>query len=265
MADTCPNCDTLLAGRYCAACGQDSVDPPRGARALAGWFLAGVIGADARGPRSLRALLLHPGRLSLDWAEGRRARWAGPVQLYLWATAFFFGVHAIRPFVWLRLDPEGDRHLFRGSLGAAEVGFELPPAALAALAEAGSSMVQFQLRFDAAAAAYLPVLLVGLVLATTLCLALLTLSGDWLRHAVFALHWTALYFLWEGVRRLVGFPSELLGLVLTVYLLLAFRRVYGGGWVGAGLRAAVLVILFAVLLALWVSSAIDLAIRLAGG
>lgn len=261
----CPNCDAPFTDRYCAVCGQDSVDPPRGARALAGWFAARAVGADARGPRSLRALLFEPGRLTQDWSEGRRARWSGPIQVYLWATAFFFGVHAIRPFVWLQVDPVGRAHRFFGSLGAAEVGFEFPASALAALTAAGSSMAEFQLRFDAAAAAYLPVLLVGLVVATTLVLALLTLSADWLRHTVFALHWTALYFVWEGVRRLLGFPSELMGLVLVGNLLVAFRRVYGSGWVGGGLRALLLVITFALLLALWVSSTISLAIRLAGG
>lgn len=41
-------------------------------------------------PRSLRALLLQPGRLTLEYLEGRRVRYIAPFRLYLAASVVFF-------------------------------------------------------------------------------------------------------------------------------------------------------------------------------
>ena len=45
---------------------------------------------DGRIWRSLRAVLLQPGRIARDWFDGRRARWVSPIRLFLLANLLYF-------------------------------------------------------------------------------------------------------------------------------------------------------------------------------
>jgi hypothetical protein len=54
-----------------------------------------IAGVDGRLLRSLRALLLHPGSLTLAYGEGRRKPFIGPFQLFLLANVVFFAVQSL--------------------------------------------------------------------------------------------------------------------------------------------------------------------------
>lgn len=94
---TCRNCATPLAGRWCHACGQDSRDPLRDLGALSAEFLDNVFGWDSRLVRSLRLLLGAPGALTGEFVAGRRARYLGPLRLYLIASVAFFACYTLTP------------------------------------------------------------------------------------------------------------------------------------------------------------------------
>lgn len=81
----CKNCDTPLDGSFCARCGQREIDLDRSLFQLLGEAGGEVLQLDARWLRSLRTTLLEPGRIALDWMDGRRARWSSPIRLYLLA------------------------------------------------------------------------------------------------------------------------------------------------------------------------------------
>jgi hypothetical protein len=79
-----------VSGRFCPACGQ-AVGPPdlsligflrETTRELTNW--------DGKVPATLRTLLVRPGRLTLDFLEGRRARWLPPLRVYLICSLAFF-------------------------------------------------------------------------------------------------------------------------------------------------------------------------------
>ena len=72
-----------LAGRWCHACGQDSRDPLRDFGALTGELLDSLFGWDSRLVRTLRLLCASPGALSEAFTNGQRARYIGPLRLYL--------------------------------------------------------------------------------------------------------------------------------------------------------------------------------------
>ena len=93
----CANCSMLLTGRWCAACGQDSRDPLRDFGALTGEFLDNVVGWDSRLVRTLRLLFGSPGALTGEFVAGRRARYLGPLRLYLIASVLFFACYALTP------------------------------------------------------------------------------------------------------------------------------------------------------------------------
>ena len=88
-----------------------------------------------------------------------------------------------------------------------------------------------------------------------------------LTHVLFALHWTAFYFLVEAARQVLALPdgfSPAVGAVLAVWVVLALRRAYGIGVVSAVLRGFALLLPFALLLAVWVVNAVELATLVAG-
>lgn len=95
----CTNCGAPLAGEYCAQCGQRRFRPEdRRLPRLLGQFLEALTDLDSRAWRSVRALLLQPGRLTQDWFAGRRARWLTPVALFLLANLVYFLFPAITDF-----------------------------------------------------------------------------------------------------------------------------------------------------------------------
>ncbi len=89
-ARPCPNCNELLWGQYCASCGQRAR-----VRMITFWELlkdAGDLLAslDSRIWRTLGLLMFRPGRLTLDYLQGKRARFVPPMRLFISATLVFF-------------------------------------------------------------------------------------------------------------------------------------------------------------------------------
>ncbi len=88
---TCTNCDTPLVGDFCHACGQRRfVESDRRLGHLLHLFVGSVTDLDGRVWRTVRALLFHPGLLSREYFEGRRACWISPVSLFLAISVVYF-------------------------------------------------------------------------------------------------------------------------------------------------------------------------------
>ena len=90
QAARCGNCGTSLAGRYCHACGQDSVPAET---ALRSWH-----DQWHKLRRTLFALVLRPGLLTREHLEGGRVRFIAPFTLYLNTVAVFFVFSALVDF-----------------------------------------------------------------------------------------------------------------------------------------------------------------------
>jgi hypothetical protein len=88
----CANCGHGLTGEYCAACGQNRKDSRVSLQRWIAEAAAELFSLDGRLLLSLRTLFLQPGALTRDWSEGRRARYAHPLRLYMAALAIFFGI-----------------------------------------------------------------------------------------------------------------------------------------------------------------------------
>jgi len=96
-APTCLNCGTSLAGQYCAACGQRA-----SGRLISLWELlrdafGDLFEMDSRLWRTLKPLMLKPGALTLDYLQGRRARYLPPFRTYLVLSLLFFLVAFFDP------------------------------------------------------------------------------------------------------------------------------------------------------------------------
>ena len=88
-ASNCLDCATPLAGRWCHTCGQDSRDPLRAISVLFEEFIESTLAWDSRLTRTLRTLLTRPGALTDAFVAGQRARYLGPVRLYILASVVY--------------------------------------------------------------------------------------------------------------------------------------------------------------------------------
>jgi hypothetical protein len=86
----CLNCGTDLLGPFCYYCGQPDKNLMRFFPALVRDLLEDVVDFDSRFMRTLKPLLLHPGRLTRDYLLGRRFRYVPPMRLYIFSSMAFF-------------------------------------------------------------------------------------------------------------------------------------------------------------------------------
>ena len=87
----CENCGAPLYGKYCSACGQPVTGLVRHFRSVASDIADSVLNIDERVFKTLLPLYLQPGKLTLDYFAGKRARYVTPFRLvfFLAIVAFF--------------------------------------------------------------------------------------------------------------------------------------------------------------------------------
>lgn len=238
VAPSCPNCGSPTIGAWCSGCGQESIVEQ-------GVALRAVQRQWKRVRHTLVALMMHPGQLTTEFRDGMRVRSISP-----WRLAF-----NVLTVVFLLS--------FVTGFGAANFPNQDPSGTLARMTEAAQQqskvdrlafMERVDRRFNAIFTA-----MMTLSIAVFAAMARLThwrRRESWNVHLVFALHFVA----WSFISNLVYFFAlRLFGLSLTYqaqrgaigatlfvlillwqfsYLLLALRRVYADGWIGAGATAA---------------------------
>jgi hypothetical protein len=88
-AGACQACATALAGRYCHACGQDTLARPRPLREWAEEAFSETNLVDGRTARTLAALAIRPGRLLEAYRSGAGSLYQTPTKLFVVMTALF--------------------------------------------------------------------------------------------------------------------------------------------------------------------------------
>ena len=86
----CLNCGTELKGPFCYYCGQPDRNFMRFFPALLRDLMEDLLDLDSRFMRTLKPLLFKPGRLTKDYMNGRRFRYAPPMRLYIFSSIAFF-------------------------------------------------------------------------------------------------------------------------------------------------------------------------------
>ena len=93
----CLNCGAPLAGQYCGQCGQRATSRLISVVELLRDAFGDLFELDSRLWRTLLPLLAKPGQLTLDYLEGRRARYMPPFRMYLVFSLVFFLVAFFDP------------------------------------------------------------------------------------------------------------------------------------------------------------------------
>jgi hypothetical protein len=94
-ANLCRNCGALAMSKFCPECGQSTkVGIPR----LVDLFhdgLGAMFSYDAKLWRTVVVLVTKPGQLTVDYIDGKRARYLTPFQLFFWLEALTFLAHRL--------------------------------------------------------------------------------------------------------------------------------------------------------------------------
>lgn len=86
----CRNCGAAAPDRYCPRCGQDTREHLPTAREFIHEFVLHYFAAEGKLWRTLKALVLHPGRLTIEYLRGRKLAYVLPLRLYLTISVVFF-------------------------------------------------------------------------------------------------------------------------------------------------------------------------------
>lgn len=281
--ETCLNCGAAVTGAFCAQCGQRAVPPYPTTRELAGDAFHEVSGWDGRFAVTIRTLLRHPGKLTKEFLDGRRARYISPVRLYLVASLAYFVIAAATPNVRspgsvievggikigvFTTSPApgarpGTAARAARDLDAARAG-ELGPAqrdsALAAV-ERAPRLIRPVLRrafadpqgFQRALVTNMPRALFALLPVFAAIVACFYRGRHYPEHLYFALHLHAFVFvalILNEIFKLLRIPdvTVLAGVGalswIAIYALTALRRVYGSSWTATVAKAAGIGVLY---------------------
>jgi len=86
----CLNCSTELKGPFCYYCGQPDRNFLRFFPALLRDLMEDLLDLDSRFMRTIKPLMFKPGKLTRDYMDGRRFRYAPPMRLYIFSSIVFF-------------------------------------------------------------------------------------------------------------------------------------------------------------------------------
>jgi hypothetical protein len=86
----CLNCGFRVEERFCSRCGQENLEPKEGFGHLVGHFFADITHFDSKIFTTIKDLVLKPGFLTREYAEGRRVRYLNPIRMYVFISAIFF-------------------------------------------------------------------------------------------------------------------------------------------------------------------------------
>ena len=87
---TCMNCKTPLNGPYCHECGQPVRHFIRFFPKVLWEMINEAFDLDSKIFRTLMPLFFRPGRLTMEYIAGRRARYVNPLRLYIITSIVFF-------------------------------------------------------------------------------------------------------------------------------------------------------------------------------
>ena len=236
----CNNCGAALNGAFCAACGQRSVPINPTVSELAGDAWNELSGYDGRIAATFRALL-RPGQLTVDYLQGRRARYLPPVRLYLICSVVYFlvaaaapqGVGGLRVGVW---DDRGNPRVSAEDRAALEASLADEAWPVRALLTAVATDPE---GFRARVYTMLSRVFIAMLPAYAGIVWLFYRRMRFPAALVFAVHLHAFAFLALAVSEAAKFSgSDVIGLtvgvimlvVLSIYALRAQHAVFGGTW-----------------------------------
>jgi len=91
-SDTCLNCDNNLRpeDNFCPICGQENNSHKVSVKHLLLEVFVDFFHFDTKLWNTVKACVTHPGKITVDYLEGKRARYVPPVKFYVFVSFIFF-------------------------------------------------------------------------------------------------------------------------------------------------------------------------------
>jgi hypothetical protein len=241
--DSCPSCGEPRPGRYCAHCGEKTVEPDDfSVRHLFSEAIQGILNVESNAFRSLTTLITRPGLLTTEYLQGKRVRYLKPLQLFLLCNLLFFLVQSYIPFNTLTTPLRVHMHRLPYSA-------QVRPLVEQAIQKKQTTYPKYEERFNAVVNEQAKTFVIAMVpvFAIVLQLCFGRARRYYGEHFIFALHFNALLLLfliatnlllnlswWAQARYHVQIPlireeggrDLLIGFLLLAYFYTAARRVY---------------------------------------
>ncbi len=93
----CLNCNVPLdiIDRYCHNCGQINTTKKISLNDFFAEFFASIFSYDSRLRHTINSLLFNPGKISKEYIEGKRVKYANPFRFYLSVSIIFFIIYGL--------------------------------------------------------------------------------------------------------------------------------------------------------------------------
>jgi hypothetical protein len=104
VRQACVNCATPLIGPFCAACGQPHDTNRKSFSHLVRQSFEHIVSFDSKFVRTVYALMLKPGELSLAFKAGQTQRYVLAPRLYVFVSLLFFLILSISGIALLQLE-----------------------------------------------------------------------------------------------------------------------------------------------------------------
>lgn len=248
----CLNCDTPLQGKFCHACGQKATSASVNMHDFVHDATHEFLHLDGKILSTLKLLVVRPGQLTVEFLEGRRARYISPLRVYLTLSLIFFTLAAILP---------------RGLEGAVQVkggtGLQGDTNLERRLEQGLSKAEQDAELLGNAVLKHLPKVMFLLMPVFALIVWPFHRKQRrfYIPHLYYSVHFHAFVFLAMSVYLIVnriGVPKPVAAmLILSVvpYHFLALKRVYGNSWgktIAKGFAAGLLywIVAFSIVMAM---------------
>jgi hypothetical protein len=243
----CRNCGTPAPGNFCPECGQDTATEPRNLADFLRGRISRYISRKSQLWQTLSKLFFSPGKLTVEYLAGRRARHLRPFKVYLIASVIVFAtVQYFQLDLGLRLYADRGVHVLRSTRLTADqdhgYGMRLTPVHIILVYFDTPAVRRFEglspeERFNflrARRTPYVSYLVLFLVPAFALALGLVYRDRRrrYAEHLVFGLHCQT--FLLVALLIEAKLPTPLanaLSYWVIAYFIIALKRVYGGTWI----------------------------------
>ena len=94
---TCQNCGAFVEHHFCPKCGQENSESRQTFYHLFTHFIFDFLHYESSFWRTTKHLFLSPGKLSLEYMNGRRKKYVNPFTFYIFISFIAFFVPAILP------------------------------------------------------------------------------------------------------------------------------------------------------------------------
>lgn len=252
---SCHNCHAAVSETYCGQCGQKAHVHIASAHEFIHHFIGHYVAAEGKLWPTLKALLLHPGQLTLEYIRGRRTRFIDPLRLLLTVSLLAFLAIKLVVHVDTAMPANGAAAHPAKSQAEAEAKMEpLQKLVIEAYRRNSPAFAEnfahyYRMPDNAQTQSFMAS---WLSVGPTVALLMIPVMAFWLKlvqmgtgwrygeHLVFSVHWLSAALFGLAVATFTHYAWLAFVIALPTYLLLSMRRFYGGNWLLVFLRASVL-------------------------